>query len=106
MTAFLNSRLTERVYIEQPEHSHNGNKNQVLVLRHGLYGLKQAARLWFDTFKEEMQKLGFVQSYYDRALYLNNNGTYVAVYIDDLHIHCWTRFATYCGIEKPAGSKV
>lgn len=33
-----------------------------------------------------MQKLGFVQSFYDSALYLNNNGTYVAVYVDDLHI--------------------
>ena len=86
ITAFLNSRLTERVYIEQPQYFHNGNKNQVLLLLQGLYGLKQAARLWFDTFKEEMQKLGFVQSHYDSALYLNNNGTYVAVYVDDLHI--------------------
>lgn len=86
ITAFLNSRLTERIYIEQPEQFHNGNKNQVLLLLQGLYGLKQAACLWFDTTKEEMQKLGFVQSFYDSALYLNNNGTYVAVYVDDLHI--------------------
>ena len=33
-----------------------------------------------------MQKLGFVQSYYNISLYLNNHVTYVAVYIDDLHI--------------------
>lgn len=33
-----------------------------------------------------MQKLGFVQFYYDSTLYLNNNGTYIAVYVDDLHI--------------------
>ena len=33
-----------------------------------------------------MQKLGFIQSYYDSALYLNNNGIYVAVYVDNLQI--------------------
>ena len=86
ITVFLNSRLTERVYIEQPEYFYNGNKNQVLLLLQASYGLKQAARLLFDIFKEEMQKLGFVQSYYDSALYLNNNRTYVAVYLDDFHI--------------------
>lgn len=86
ITAFLNSRLTERVYIEQPQFFHNGNSNQVLLLLQGLYGLKQVAHFWFDTFKEEMQKLGFVQSHYDSVLYLNNNGTYVVVYVDDLYI--------------------
>lgn len=48
--------------------------------------MKQAARLWFDTFEEEIQKLGFVQSRHDSALYMDNNGTYVAIYVDDLHI--------------------
>ncbi len=33
-----------------------------------------------------MQKLGFDQSYYNSSLYLNNNRTYVTVYVDDLHI--------------------
>ncbi len=55
ITAFLNSRLSEKVYIEQPLYFDNGNKNQVLLLLQGLYGLKQAARLWFDTFKDEMK---------------------------------------------------
>ena len=86
ITVFLNYCLTARVYIEQQEYFHNGNKNQVFLLLQRLYSLKQAARLWFDTFKEEMQKLEFVQSYYDNALYLNNNRTYVAVYVDNLHI--------------------
>ena len=40
ITAFLNFRLTKRIYIEQPEHFHNGNKNQVLLFLQGLYGLK------------------------------------------------------------------
>ena len=45
ISGFLNSCLTERVYIEKPEYFHNGNKNQVLLLLQGLYGLKQATRL-------------------------------------------------------------
>ena len=86
ITAFLNSRLGEKVYIEQPLYFNNGNKNQVLLLLQGLYRLKQAARLWFDTFRDEMKRLGFLQSLYYSALYFNGQGTYVAVYVDDLHI--------------------
>ena len=86
VTAFLNSQLWEEVYIEQPEFFHNGNDNQVLMLLKALYGLKQSARLWFDTFADEMKELGFFQSHYDHALYLNYEGTYVAVYVDDLQI--------------------
>lgn len=86
ITAFLNSQLWEEVYIEQPEFFHNGNYSQVLMLLKALYGLKQSARLWFDTFADEMKELGFFQSHYDHALYLNYEGTYVAVYVDDLQI--------------------
>ncbi len=86
ISVFLNFRLTKHVYIEQTEYFHNGKKMQVLLFLQGLYGLNQAACLWFDTFKEEIQKLRFVQFYYDSAFYLKNNGTYFAVHVDDLHI--------------------
>ncbi len=33
-----------------------------------------------------MKKLGFFESQYDSALYFNSQGTYVAVYPDDLQI--------------------
>lgn len=33
-----------------------------------------------------MKKLGFFQSHYDHTLYLNYNGTYVAVYVNNLQI--------------------
>lgn len=51
-----------------------------------LYGLKQSARLWFDTFADGMKELGFFESRYDHALYLDYKVTYVAVYVDDLQI--------------------
>ena len=86
ITTFPNSCLVEKVYIEQPLYFDNGNKNQVLLQFQRLYGLKHAARLWFDIFWDEMKRLGFSQSLYDSAFYFNGQGTYFAVYIDDLHI--------------------
>ncbi len=86
INAFFNSHPTKRIYIDQPEYFHNENKNHVFLLFQWLYSLKQAAHLWFDSFKEKMQKLGFVPFYYDSALYLNNNKPYFALYVDDLHI--------------------
>ena len=75
ITAFLNPHLGEKFHIEQLLYFHNGNKNQVLLFLQGQYGLKQAARLWFDTFRDEMKKVGFSQSLYDSALYFNSQGT-------------------------------
>ena len=56
------------------------------MLLKALYGLKQSARLWFDTFADEMKELRFFQSHYDHALSLDHNGTYVAIFVDDLQI--------------------
>lgn len=39
-TAFLNSQLWEKVFIEQPEFFHNDNSDQVLMPLKALYGLK------------------------------------------------------------------
>ncbi len=83
---FLNSNLDTEVYIEQPEMFHNRNYSQVLRLRRSFYGLKQSARLWFDLFAEEMRALGFYQSQYDTALFLDGKSTYVAIYVDNLQI--------------------
>ncbi len=86
VTAFLNSNLDTEVYIKQPEMFHNGNYGQVLRLRRSFYGLKQSTQLWFDLFAEEMRALGFYQSQYDTALFLDGKGIYVAIYVDDLQI--------------------
>lgn len=84
--AFLNSRLGQKVYIKQLLYFDNGNENQVFLLLQGLYGLKKVTRLWFDTFKDKMKKLGFFQFLYNSAFYFNDHKTYVAVYVDNLHI--------------------
>lgn len=56
------------------------------MLLKALYGLKQSDPLWSDTFADGMKDLGFFESRYDHALYLDYKGIYVAVYVDDLQI--------------------
>ena len=48
--------------------------------------LKQSARLWFDLFGEQSRKIGFVRSDYDHALYLNANGRFITVYVNNIHL--------------------
>ena len=45
-TAYLNSPLTETVYMEQPEVFTDGME-KVCLLHRSIYGLKQAGRDWY-----------------------------------------------------------
>lgn len=52
-----------------------------------LYGLKESAKLWYNTLAEALIKIGFQQSSYDQALFFKRNGddiTFVFVYVDDM----------------------
>ena len=47
-TAFLNSFIQEKVYIEQPQGFEvHGKESHVCRLKNALYGLKQAPRAWY-----------------------------------------------------------
>ncbi|KAE9114878.1 hypothetical protein PF006_g19408 [Phytophthora fragariae] len=49
VTAFLNGELVDVViYMKQPE-SYEDGTDRVCRLRKGLYGLKQASKIWNDT---------------------------------------------------------
>nr|GFC97269.1 putative retrotransposon protein [Tanacetum cinerariifolium] len=60
-TAFLNGRLYEDIYMEQPEgYVDPKYPNRVCKLQRSIYGLKQASREWNKRFDEEIKKFGFI----------------------------------------------
>jgi hypothetical protein len=56
-TAFLYSKPSEEIYMEQPA-GFNDNSGRVCKLQRGLYGLKQAPRSWNERFGEFLIKRG------------------------------------------------
>ena len=96
--AFVNARLKEEIYMEQPElfelDSLEGmerltKKDIVCYLVNALHGLKQASRAWFETITELMLSNGFQQSTSDPCLFtkvLRKGVVYVLVYVDDIII--------------------
>ena len=87
-SAFLNGKLEEEVYIEQPE----GfllfeNKYYVCKLKKELYGLKQAPRAWFSRLDSYLKQQGFKRGVTESNLYLkikDKNMIIVVVYVDDI----------------------
>lgn len=88
-TAFLNGRLSEKIYMKQPPGFENQNKNLVCRLKKGIYGLKQAAKLWNDEINFALTSKGFDRSKADPCLYMKNineETVYVLIYVDDIAI--------------------
>ena len=73
-SAFLQGKKLDReVFIMPPKESHTPN-GKIWKLRHGLYGLKDGARQFYQSVKEELLKLGFTQCQLDPAvLYIQGN---------------------------------
>ena len=85
-TAFLNGRLEEEIYIQQPEGLDDGT-GRVYRLRRALYGLKQAPRVWNQEIGGYLCSLGFEKSPCDDALFVKVTAdvpVFVLVYVDDL----------------------
>ena len=81
-TAFLNGDLSEEIYLMPPQ-PHPEDK--VWRLRKGIYGLKQAGRVWYKRLDTALLSLGFTRSQADPCLYIHGN-TLLAVYVDDIII--------------------
>ena len=68
-SAFLQGKTLDRdVYIKPPEESKT-SKDIIWKLKHGLYGLKDGARQFYESVKDELLKLGFSQCKLDPALF-------------------------------------
>ena len=86
--AYLNSILKDKVYMRQPEgFIETGKEDLVCKLKKGIYGLKQLGRVWHQTLKREMYKIGFISGKADSTIFFKfrNNGSVQLVgwYVDD-----------------------
>ncbi len=94
--AYLNASLSEdndeieEIFVRQPEgKEQQGENGEELVCRleKGLYGLKQAARLWYKRLTRWLLAFGFLQSQADPCLFILKRGggrLILVIYVDDL----------------------
>lgn len=87
-TAYLNARLTDRVYMSQPPGYEVGNSNQVWLLQRALYGLKQSGREWHTDIDSFVKSIGFTRCVSDTCVYikLSRSGKVMilSLYVDDI----------------------
>ena len=96
--AFLQGKTLDRdIYIKPPEESKTP-QDIIWNLKHGLYGLKDGARQFYESVKDELLKLGFSQCKLDPAVfYIQENrklGGIICCHVDDfLHAgdHCFEK---------------
>ncbi|GKA18856.1 retrotransposon protein, putative, ty1-copia subclass [Tanacetum coccineum] len=87
-TAFLNGKLTEDVFMAQPEGFENAKyPKRVCKLQKAIYGLKQASRSWNLCFHEKVTQFGFSRSEYESCIYVKVSGSvvvFLVLYVDDI----------------------
>ena len=89
--AFLNGTLEEDLYMNFPPGYPSENKGTVLKLLKGLYGLKQASRIWQKTLYKALQDLGMVTCKTESGVLRWPGKDYmglVVCWVDDLIIVC------------------
>ena len=84
--AYLNGTIDTEIYMDLPEGYLVEGK--MLRLKKGLYGLKQAGRLWYNTFDEFMKAQKYTNLRSDPCIYKGNNMV-IILYVDDI-IMCGT----------------
>ncbi|KAE8210214.1 hypothetical protein CF326_g10041, partial [Tilletia indica] len=92
------------LYIEFPKGWDKKNpKATGLLVKKGLYGFKQSARLWWMHLMQTLEKLGFGHSETDWGIFLRKESdgsiTIVFVYVDDILIAAKTQ-ATIDSVRK------
>lgn len=90
VTAFLQSRVEEDVYVRQAAGydimDEETGLPYVMKLKKSLYGLKQSPRNFGTTFAKGIKEIGFIPTRSDTCLYVYGTGTTYAVmcvYVDD-----------------------
>ena len=88
-SAFLNGKLDHELYMHQPGGYSDGT-GRVCKLQKSIYGLKQAAIVWYDTLQKLLSENGYEPSTRESCLFLLKPGrtgpAWIYVYVDDLLI--------------------
>lgn len=87
-TAFLHAPLQEELYMRPPQGIPE-LKGKVWRLHKAIYGLKQAANVWYAKLTQELGKIGFKPCLTDPCLFVkqsNGRRTLLLVYVDDMLI--------------------
>jgi len=90
-TAFLNGTLKDEIYMSVPKGLNHPYENKVCELNKAIFGLKQAARCWFEVFESVLKDVGFKNLGVDRCIYILDKGDikrniYFLLYVDDVVI--------------------
>lgn len=88
-TAFLNGDLQEEVIMEQPDgYVEKGQEHKVYKLNKSIYGLKEAAKCWYDKINYVLtKKMGFLKSMVEPCVFFRSQQgklTILTLYIDDI----------------------
>lgn len=89
VTAFLNSKIEDEVYMEQPKGFANNPDNMVCLLKRAIYGTKQAGRAWNIELNSALVTFGFRRLQTDNGLYVLRRGVIwilLACWVDDMII--------------------
>ena len=85
--AFLQGqKINREVYLQPPPEFFSNN---IWKLKEILYGLRDAARAWYDTVKDELAKLGMRIFRFDPAVFIfqrSDSSEKVCIHVDDF---CW-----------------
>lgn len=84
-SAFLNPDLDMDLYMELPEGFKKEDK--IILIKKGLYGLKQAAALWYDDTREFLRSQGMLPTEADVCLYTNRDrDLFSIIHVDDIQV--------------------
>jgi Reverse transcriptase (RNA-dependent DNA polymerase)/gag-polypeptide of LTR copia-type len=84
VSAFLAGKLKEKIFMKVPEPLVGIFGRYVRILK-SLYGLKQAARVWYLLLSSFFESIGFKSLPTDPSIMINRaNGVIVGIHVDDM----------------------
>lgn len=88
VTAFLNAKLQEEIFMAQPIGFDDGS-GLVCKLNKSIYGLKQSSRVWNEELNNVLLNFGLKRSDVDQCIYYHEDKhkmLILAIYVDDVLI--------------------